>query len=284
MKRVTYVAAFATLFSLSSWADANIVDDFTQPAGTTQIVQIGGLGVGDTENQVGDYPASILGGYRDLKIEATGTTDTKRSALFVENGSLTFVNDPGVNGSGWIQWDGDDSADPGTLDPTGLQGISLVDQSGCPNGGCDRFVFDLSYDRNNSFDLTIYTTATSYTTVTVSMLTDPAFGNNDTEKGFELPFAIWTDEPVGGTGSTNASYVTWEVKDIAGTGADVTNVGALQLALNACCTGGTTALDMDIAAIIKDGEFNQNPAPATLALLGFGLAGISAVRRRKGRA
>lgn len=266
------VASAAAILTLSVGAQANVVDLFT----TNQIVSTSGVAVGtDVFSQVGSaMDTSIIGGYRDLIIKETidGTGGgTSIATMESFNGSLSFASAPTVTGVGTIQWDGNDNS--ATLDKTGMGAQDLVDQLGCPTGGCDRFIFDvLSSDFAFNFTIGLYTDDNNWTEFDLE-----AVNGAHTS---EIFFSFFEDAAgcgVSGSPPLPSGVLAQRCGGVGGNQvADVENIGAIQVIFN---IDGTTDLDFKIGAVTKTGV----PEPSMVALLGLGLAssGLVSIRRRR---
>lgn len=272
------VASAAAILTLSVGAQANVIDLFDEPA-LQEVHTIGktaGLGLPSSHyNQVGDY-GSIIGGYRSLEINETSDVSgsplsiTGSASISAGGGELSFASGSGVTAIGTLQWDGDDGRE---LTKTGMGSQDLVDQVGCPTGGCDRFIFDvLSNDLGFNFTIGIYTDEDNWTEFdlvsVIGIHTSEIFFDffeNATGCGQvapALPAGVLAQR-CGGVGGNQV--------------ADVENVGAIQLVFN--LNPGTVDLDFRIGAVTKTGI----PEPSMVALLGLGLAssGLVSIRRRR---
>lgn len=275
--RLARLAAAIGAFALSGAASANIIDLFVDPA-TGQVVSdvTNGADADSPTNfsEAGSF-TSIVGGYRDLKADTisggidvlgNGVLDVGDSGtvLRVFDGNLTFNNDTGVVGTGTVQWDGQDNSSD--LDTTGLAGLDFINQEGCPTGGCDRFVFEvIQADQGFNFDVGVWTDDTHFTLF--RLISDGTAGIST------FLFSDFTNAAL--CGETNVSPFIASVTCGAAGVVDFANVGAMQVVLNSGT--GTTAVDLEIGAVTKQGV----PEPATLALLGIGLAGLGMARRKQ---
>jgi hypothetical protein len=270
-------AAVALMLGATS-ASAVIVDLFEDPPGNQEVEATGAAPTTDF-NQAGSF-TTILGGYRDLIVTKNDGPDNGTARLVVADNTLTFDTDSLVDGTGIIQWDGDDSGSIETL-ATNLLDLDLINQDGCGNQGCDRMIFDVLFaDTGFDFEITLYDTDGDSSTI---LGTSPGVAVADQ---FTVPFEVWnqadgTSSP--GDGSTPPINVDFAYS-IARQGGlvDFTSIAAMELVLN---TNGSLALDVTIDDITKEGRDDPagNPTPATLALIASGLFGIGAARARRGR-
>ena len=263
------------LFAINAQADFIdlFVDGFQSVSDVTD-----GLEGDDPENfdEVGDFPATILGGFRDIKVDViSGGVDNNGNnrcnvgdactTMTVSNGSLTFNNDTGVAGIGIVQWDGDDDSSNLTIDSsaTGFH-EDFVNQEGC-GVGCDRFEVEvLAADQGFVFTIGIYTDATHWTEFDL-------VSSGDT--GIQT-FLFSDFENLALCGADFSGVPGIEAMRCGGGGTvDFNDVNAMQLILNV--DGGTVAVDLRIGAVTKV------PEPGVLALLGLGLAAGGLLRRRR---
>jgi hypothetical protein len=266
-------AAVALMLGATS-ASAVIVDLFEDPAGNQEVEATGAAPTTDF-NQAGSF-TTILGGYRDLIVTKNDGPDNGTARLVVADNTLTFDTDSLVDGTGIIQWDGDDSGSIETL-ATNLLDLDLINQDGCGNLGCDRMIFDVLFaDSGFDFEISLYDTGGDSSTIVGTSPDVPAAAQ------FTVPFEVWnqadgTSSPGGGT-DVGFDYSINRPGGLV----DFTSIAAMELVLN---TNGSLALDVTIDDITKEGRDDPfgNPTPATLALIASGLFGIGAARARRGR-
>jgi uncharacterized repeat protein (TIGR01451 family) len=179
---------------------------------TTQNVQASSIGPTSASSSIA-APES-LGGERDLFVELTdGTGRIELLANSFAPGMLTYASDPAAVGRRVITWDGADG-DGTVLAPTGLGGLDLTE------GGANvamRLVMGADQD-DGIATLTVYTDATNYSQAT-------------------LPIP----NTVTGAASAKIYIRLQDFVPVAGTGADFTNVGAVQLEI-----AGVAAVDGQI--------------------------------------
>ncbi len=277
MRNLFKLAALSGAFLISGSAGANVIDLFTDPVGG-QVVSdvVNGGNADNTQNfsEVGNFPASIIGGYRDIKVDAiSGANDGNSNGICetgddctvmnVGSGTLTFNNDTGVVGEGLVQWDGQDNSSD--LNTTGLGGLNLINQPGCPASGCTDFVFEvLNADQGFEFQVGVWSNSSKFTNFILE--SDGTAGTN------LLPFANFQNASL--CGAVNPFPGVKKIECGSGDSAPVnlTDVGAIQVLLN---TAGTTAVDLRIGAIQKV------PEPSVLALLGIGFLATGGIFRRK---
>ncbi|OQX02854.1 MAG: hypothetical protein BWK73_41305 [Thiothrix lacustris] len=146
--------------------------------------------------------ASILGGERDMKMEKLQASDPYSGTFYVGddgagNGIIDITNGPGDFSKGTVVWDGNDN-DANTLNPNGLGGVDL--SSG------DAFKMLVTGVDIERFKITlrVYSGAANVS---------------------ESVFAYDNTQP----GTSSNIPVTFSLAPVAGSGADLTKVGAVEL-------------------------------------------------------
>lgn len=267
MKAKTLLAATVfAMFGFGTSAQAGYVDLFDDPVtpGTNIVTD-------STVNATPvfqEYPGgitpspTIIGGYRDLIANLVSTNGgTSQAIAEVADGSYSFSTTAGDVGIGTIQWDGQDNS--ATLNTTGLGGLNLITQAGCPVTGCDRFIATvLEADLGFEYQIGVYTDAGNFSILTAN--TQFAV-NSPTPADYLFAWFLLAD------GDYFLDGLNFNIQN-TGT-VDFTNIGALEFIVNS--DGGTTAVDLTLDSITKI------PEPGSLALLGIGLLGTVLMGRRR---
>lgn len=252
MKKQLLGMAIAAALGVSSNAYALDVDLFEE----FQFVEDAVLGGGGDEDFVMESaPGNILGMERDISVEFLNGSDTPNNGVTMEvfDGVLSFSNDNNVGGEGIVQWDGVDGSM--NLDTDGLGGIDL---KAFGNG----FVVEtLTADLGFPIFINAYTDDDTFTLVEIAT----------TGPGVEfVSFAALENTFLcGGSFGPILSVTCGDDGNV-----DMSNFGALEFIINA--DGGTTAVDLSIGPI-------KVPEPAVISLLGAGLIGAAAIRRRRSK-
>lgn len=284
----------AGLLTIGLNAQAVVIDLFTDPV-TGQFAFDGTTGDGGNFDQIGPFPTSIIGsGYRDIyveKISATGVglAPSSQSTISIFGGQLSFSNDSQVVGQGTVQYDGNDNSP--VLDYTGLGGVDMRFQDGCPTGGCDRIdVTTIQSDLGPwAFTFGLYTDANNWSEFDL-IATPVGPGGLPSPHYSALLFADFENA---GTCGQIGGFANPQVLEMrCGSGntlpVDVTNLGALQYILNVAGPAGSPVpgliadLDVTLSGFTKSGV----PEPSTIGMIGLGLiiSGFARIKRGKGRA
>ena len=271
MKLKTLVVASATLFAVSTGAQAFIVDLFDDPAGGQAVSSNSNGTVVASES--GPYP-SIFGGYRDLIVEkvsqSNGADDPLKTAdLSVSGGLLSFSTDSLTTGLAEVQWDGmDTDGDVSTLELNLNE--NLVEQDGCPASGCEAIVFDvIEADAGFDFEFGIFDN-NGIKSLLVGVSPGVVFPGGQ----FTVPFDVWLQPNL-----TTGTIAGFEYLILNNGVVDVTNVGAMVLGLNVLSAGNPATVNLDVSL----DSITKVPEPASLALLGLGIAGLGATSGRRRR-
>ncbi|MCG8449394.1 MAG: hypothetical protein MI725_07435, partial [Pirellulales bacterium] len=163
---------------------------------------------------------SVLGGERDLFVELTSADNVVSSVTLASNGGkLYFASGSGVTGTAKVVWDGVDSNGQ-LVNPIGLGGIDLTQSGGNTMTG---IALTSGADHPDAkIKLRIYTDAGNWSEFTTTV-----------------------PESVGGTATGQAVFRFDDVPTASsGSGADFTNVGALELTFE-----GVSAVDAQVTLV-----------------------------------
>lgn len=214
-----------------------VVDSFTTPTGPTVDFHPTGTPVDEVHTAI-----EALGGQRDFTVELL--TGNAFDSVEMEAHSGVLDVNPGFSSTGRYvaTWDGTDSNGNG-LNATGLSGVDLTEVGGQTGVGLGFCLTDVQFDQPNGIiRIRVYSDATNFSIATISSI--PAFSSQD----FFIPFS----------GSSNG--IGFAVG--GGTGADFTNVGAVQLEIESTVQAMDGQLSQFgvVAPEIANSSF-VNPAP-----------------------
>lgn len=286
MMKKTKVAGLLAAMTLSFGAQASVIDLFALDQLVPKDFTDGSFTAADSSYTQAGPDGSIIGSYRDLIVSnlSGGINSVSGSSINVVGGQLRFSTDTGTVGQGQVQWDGDDSAIGANpifdVNATGLGGLNL----GADGSTAFQLITEFS-DLGWVFELTMYKDAFNYTTVSVDASSVGGVGGLTAPHVSYIPFSAFTNAGFCGTygAAPGVNAIT-----CVGTGADTTSVGALVATINAgdplapdgigsVPQARTAAVDLQLSSV------TTVPEPSAIALVGLGLLGLGAVRRKTGR-
>jgi len=247
------LAAMTLMMLGGAWVQAAplIIDNFQTNHPILFAGPGGGNPISSNSGVPGGAPGDILGDARNLKV--TRTTGSSLGTAYVSGGELTvgMITDLGYSR---IIWDGDLNSS--------LNYALAVDLTG--GGLRDRFHVRARSDLSGSVHLTVFTSATSYSSVTFSL---PALGIAAPYSDYNLLFTSLT---MGAPALVAADLGLGAATAMA----DLTNITAITLFVD-----GTAIAGLDAQFQIVE-VASGVPEPATLGLVGGVLLGVSLLRRR----
>ena len=186
-----------------------VIDSFDQ---TSQTVDASSSGSTSVASSV--VAPEAIGGHRDLVAQLTSSFgDVSLTANAFSQHVLEYNSSATGSGNRIVDWDGANSGTPAVLNPTGLGGVDLT-----AGGTATGISFTLGADHDNGLvTLNIFKDANNFSTASAAI---PNTGGAASQTIF-IPFSSFT---VGAGG---------------GTGADFTDVGAIQMKIegNAAANG-----------------------------------------------
>ena len=233
---ILFISFIAMLF-LTFESEALVIDSFD----THQLITLTSPGI--LSSSVTSFSGDILGNERDIKVQLiSGSGVSVESDL----GSFSILDQSQNSASKaktTITWDGIDNSP--ILNPTGLGGIDIT-QGGTNNGISINVLFD---DLPAGLDILVYTDSGNWSKYSIS-----------------LPGLIFSTPQ-------NYSILFSNFITQAGSGANFSNVGAIELFINGSLFGGTDMQFDNFVTIV--------PEPSTLLLISGALLITLGIRKRK---
>lgn len=274
------IAAAAALCA-GTVAQATVVDLFTDPPGGQSVTDALIDGVAATNQNAVAYPATIVGGYRDLSINKLtdnfGLPTQGDAALSVGGGALTLDNATGVTSVGVVTWDGSNvtGGDGVGVATTGLGGVDFTS-----GGALHSFLATVLYaDLGFDYKIRVWDMGGHYSELAASVQfpIGSAYNSFYAFDWFNLGNGRYCEgNPYSPPPDTcnPASELDFTITrgGVAGN-VDFTKIGALQLVLSN--DAAHASADFALASI------ESVPEPGVLALVGIAMVGGAAVSRRR---
>ncbi len=252
----TVIASLTLITAESVHAASFIIDTFSQG---TQFVQRGG-GVNVLYSEVGNFPSSIVGGYRDLFLTNTNITNPNGSLRTAVAGvdpaeaeTLSYSNTNSAYSRLEIAWDGMDNSS--NVNRTGLGGVDLTQ-----TGSLEALVVSfISADQSLNATLNIWDMNNNMSTASFT------FGQLITNQTVNFVY-----------NASDFNSITGNKVLLTGT-ANLTNVGAIQLLLRGQ-PDTLTALDAEIDIVQSSDRVAEVPEPSAVVGLGIFILGVLGMR------